>query len=162
MFVKNHCTTASCLGTSISLGYCKSILHLIRPMSKICFSSIFSISLAEFFSSNNLIQTLDSVKCKETIERHKQFLFSANNFRLNYILLLNLLNTSSDLIEKTPRECKLLKIVNQEANKMAKINQSPVSVVAAVPTVAAVQKACSPKMPLSCPCRPLRTEDMVG
>lgn len=32
----------------------ESKLHLIRPMTKLCFSSIFSISLAEFFSSNNL------------------------------------------------------------------------------------------------------------
>jgi len=31
-----------------------SILHLRRPMSKLCTSDLFSISLAEFYSSNNL------------------------------------------------------------------------------------------------------------
>ncbi|CAI9738542.1 Hypothetical predicted protein [Octopus vulgaris] len=32
-----------------------SILHLHRPMTKLCLSSIFTIYLAEFFSSNSLL-----------------------------------------------------------------------------------------------------------
>lgn len=58
--VVNHKRSPGCsyLGTSTTPGYCSAILHLRRPMAKLCLSSLFSISLAEFYSSNNLKQTL--------------------------------------------------------------------------------------------------------
>lgn len=57
--VVNHRRLPGCsyLGTSTTPGYCSAILHLRRPMAKLCLSSLFSISLAEFYSSNNLKQT---------------------------------------------------------------------------------------------------------
>lgn len=47
----------------------QSILHLHRPMTKLCFSCIFSISLAEFFNSNNLY--LKSLLCTICLHRSK-------------------------------------------------------------------------------------------
>lgn len=47
----------------------QSILHLHRPMTKLCLSCIFSISLAEFFNSNNL--HLEKLLCKKCLHRSK-------------------------------------------------------------------------------------------
>lgn len=137
-----------------------NILHLSRPMSKLCTSPLFSISLAEFYSSNNLKITINFENSEnKQLNDHNLTEFnkfnSASVFRTScgFEFLLSVLILIECLFTK---ECHWMKIV--KVSQISDVDNLPKvgAVAAAVPT------PFFPKMPLTRRCHLPPMAGMVG
>ena len=144
--MKKQHSANSYLGSFYTPGYCSAILHLRRPMSKICLSTLFSISLAEFFSSNNLKSTLN------TINKHliSEILLVCDIFSLTIYFLTNSNPFNCKCQQNSViRTCEVVNPVKVRVNQME--SRSVMEVSAAVGVAA--QTASSPMPCRTCQCR---------
>ena len=132
-------------------------LHLSRPMTKLCTSSLFSISLAEFYSSNNLKLTKncdysdhkqyqDSIDLTEARTLNPQVVIES--FFCIWILIQVLCN----------KACHWMKVVKESLFE----NADGLQRVRAVLAAAAVLTASFHKMPLTRLCHHPRMVGMGG
>jgi hypothetical protein len=83
----------------------RSKLHLCRPMTKLCLSDIFCIYLAEFFSSNNLNQSLTKKISLNTI--HKQCSCFCDIQWLNHVTKRDTIPTKVSLLQLQKEVCRV-------------------------------------------------------
>lgn len=129
-----------------------SILHLSRPMNKLCTSSLFSISLAEFYSSNNLKLTTFSNSNKQNL-----IFESASVFRTLDIqqLIFSVLCASILIKGFLTKVCHWME-------PMKGSQENVVNPLTAPAVAAAVPAATFPMMPPTHPCHLPQMGDMVG
>lgn len=136
-----------------------NILHLSRPMTKLCTSSLFSISLAEFYSSNNLKLT---IYCDQSENRQYQDFISDIEARtLNTSVLQSIAELFVCVWIFTQiwfiAVCHWMNLV-----KVSLVENADNLQKAGVLAAAAVQTASFPKMPPTRRCRHPQMADMVG
>lgn len=131
-----------------------SILHLSRPMNKLCTSSLFSISLAEFYSSNNLKLTSFS---NSSCDKQNLIFESASVFRTLDIqqLIFSVLCASIIIKGFLTKVCHWMEPMKGSQENVVSPQTAP-AVAAAVPA------ATFPTMPLTHRCLLPQTGDMVG
>lgn len=126
MLVHSGITPGSYIKANSTKIYTSAILILIRPMTKLCLSDLFSISLAEFYSSDKL--KLNSSLIFNSISNLNTSICAL----MIWILFVLISRTSKNNIET--KECKVVKKSIRMAAKARKVSQQlilPVVVVAA-------------------------------
>lgn len=132
-------------------NYPSAILHLIRPMTKLCLSDLFSISLAEFYSSDKLKLSFTLILSLLTIP---SFSVSTCSFE-NWSSLSSCIRTKQSNIGT-----KACKIVNEKI-KMAEILKEVSLLILLAVAAAALSHSCQVTLPPS-QCPHPQMEDMDG
>lgn len=115
-----------------------SILHLSRPMTKLCLSSLFSISPAEFYSSNNLTnnqlnkQTNNYINILYFVKHKHLFVYQVGSFILHILILSQFF-----LSKLTKKACRLVKkvtvsLIDKMERRFCKSKDISVAAVAVV------------------------------
>lgn len=147
MWVHSGITPGSYIKANSTKNYPSAILHLIRPMTKLCLSDLFSISLAEFYSSDKLKLNLLS------ISSFKVSIYSLENWSS----LISFTRTKQLSLET--KECK---VVNEQTKMAEILKEVSQQLILLVVVVAAVQSHCCQATPPQSPCPHPLTEDMAG
>ena len=135
MLVHSGITPGSYIKANSTKIYTSAILILIRPMTKLCLSDLFSISLAEFYSSDKL--KLNSSLIFNSISNLNNSICAL----MILIFIVFISRTSKKSIET--KECKVVKKSIRMAAKARKVNQRLI-----LPAVAAAaQSPCCPAAP---------------
>lgn len=140
MLVHSGITPGSYIKANSTKIYPSAILHLIRPMTKLCLSDLFSISLAEFYSS-------DKLKLKSSLIFNSiSDLNTSICVLINWITIVSISRTSQ--ISTETKECKVVKESIKMAATARKVNQQ--LILPAV--VAAARSRYCPATPPQFPC----------
>ena len=140
MLVHSGITPGSYIKANSTKIYTSAILILIRPMTKLCLSDLFSISLAEFYSS-------DKLKLNSSLIFNSISNFNTSICALMIWISIALISRTSHNSEET-KECKVVKKSIKMAVQVRKVSQQLILPVA----VAAVQSHCPVIHPLfPCP-----------
>ena len=150
MLVHNGITAGSYIKANSTKIYPSAILHLIRPMTKLCLSDLFSISLAEFYSSDKLKLFLYS------IFNSVIFVTSILTLSKNRFLCFNKVETTQLVIET--KECQIVHFLLKMAEVTKAVSQQLILAVVAV----AVQSRYCPQIPRQYLCHLHQMGDMGG
>lgn len=145
--------TAGSYNKAISTNvYPSAILHLKRPMTKLCLSDLFSISLAEFYSSDKL-----KLKFSLILLSKSNLIFSVLSSN-NWNLLFDSVSRTAPLAIET-KACTIVK-----KSTMAEIikNVNHQLILLAVAVAVAAPSHYFPVTRPQCPCPRLQMVDMDG
>lgn len=150
MLVHSGITPGSYIKANSTKNYPSAILHLIRPMTKLCLSDLFSISLAEFYSSDKL-----KLYYSLTFLSISSFKFSICSLE-NLKSLISLKTKFQSKIET--KECKVVR----ERIKMGEILNAVSPQLILLVAAAAVPSHCGQVTLPPSPCPHHLMEDMAG